>query len=684
MFAYLYSLHVKERMHFIPDVRQEPSIITQTALHMIQQLQISAYIALSTLTFLIAGHLPAFAQAPVDYNDVIVVINENSDVSKEIGEYFARQRSVPERNIARISVPAKETINDEEFQDLRSQVESFITGNDMTDTINYIVLTKGVPLRVNRPLENGENNQTTRRASVDNELTLILGSFTEIIGGQGWATHNYSTLVAHFDRQLIPLYLVTRLDAYTKEDVFAMIDNSGPNTLVNKDSAIFVMDRDPRPIDGTFDQSQVAAGQLLANRGWRILLNSDSVYITEQKNVLGYASWGSNDHYDQYTSEHAIPRNTWSPGALAETFVSTSGRSFQPGTSYGQSLIADWIAEGAVGAKGYVFEPFTIALALPHTLFDRYTDETQDTAFNLAESFYMASRTLSWMEVVLGDPKTSVISQIPPVPSPRISREITICSGDSVPLRPTNLSRGAHNWFRGDSAEIASYNLPYDNRHPLWIADGKLYAPGFDTAGIQTYTYVNTNISGTGFAEITVTVSQLDEPEFSVSADTVRPGEEIVFTDLSGESFESRWDFGDGNFYHSDGSSTSVTHTYDQIGIYTVRFTIFNNGCIKSTVRTIVVTNTTHVPDYPETLLAGLNVHPNPTAGSVTIEAQLPRSANVIVRLYDPSGQLLRTETLKTTGMLHHALNMEGYASGIYLVEITVGEQRFARSVVRQ
>ena len=42
-------------------------------------------------------------------------------------------------------------------------------------------------------------------------------------------------------------------------------------------------------------------------------------------------------------------------------------------------------------------------MAIVSVLFDRYTSN-----YNLAESFYMASRSLSWMDVVIGDPKASI------------------------------------------------------------------------------------------------------------------------------------------------------------------------------------------------------------------------------------------------------------------------------------
>jgi len=95
------------------------------------------------------------------------------------------------------------------------------------------------------------------------------------------------------------------------------------------------------------------------------------------------------------------PHMTWVPGALGETYVSTGGRTFTYGTGYGQSLVADLLLDGVTGLKGYVYEPYLDAVAHPDLLFSRLTDGR-----NLAESFGAASQfLLSWMDVIVGDPK---------------------------------------------------------------------------------------------------------------------------------------------------------------------------------------------------------------------------------------------------------------------------------------
>lgn len=341
------------------------------------------------------------SNAQTSYNDVLVVINSNSAISDSIGTYFAQARNIPAANVARITVSTSEEIDSTEFNNLRSQLESYITGHNLQNQINYIVTTKGMPLKINR----GNTFSTSSpSASVESELTLILGSYSSYIGGNGLVFSPYYYKNTPFSRSTYGIYLVTRLDGYNFNDVKNLIDRSGPNTYLPP-TAQFVFDQDPAwngSLPG-LNNNLATARTKLTDKGFNVYLNQDTVYSTDRDNVAGYASWGSNDHYaDRYT-QYAKPRNLWSPGSITETYVSTSGRTFTAPATYGQSLIADIVAEGVTGAKGYVYEPFSSAMAIVWVLFDRYTSN-----YNLAESFYMASRALSWMDVIVGDPKTSI------------------------------------------------------------------------------------------------------------------------------------------------------------------------------------------------------------------------------------------------------------------------------------
>jgi uncharacterized protein (TIGR03790 family) len=132
------------------------------------------------------------------------------------------------------------------------------------------------------------------------------------------------------------------------------------------------------------------------------ILESTRRFAGPAQPLAGYVSWGSNDNAFDAAAYHRL---RFLPGALAETFVSTSARSFKP-TTGGQSRIVDLIEQGVTGVKGYVGEPYTLALADPVILFDRYI-----RGFTLAEAFYASSRMVLWKDLVIGDPLCAPYSQ---------------------------------------------------------------------------------------------------------------------------------------------------------------------------------------------------------------------------------------------------------------------------------
>lgn len=363
-------------------------------------------------TFLLAS-VQGYTQADVNYDDVAVVVNMNSDTSKLVANYFMAKRNVPSANLIQVYTSTDEEISDSMFQDYSGQIKSQLASHG--SDINYIVTTKGCPLKVMRAV----NDTNNCNSSCESELMLLTTTHSSDIGvclptstlqSGNFFKNPYFQSYDNFSMANQGIYLVTRLDGYTTKNTLNMIDRSGPNTYVKKDSALFILDQAPNFYGNYLNTRMIIASNLLKSKGWKALLNNDSVFVTNQNNVLGYYSWGSNDAYANYYTQHAIPHNKWLNGSIAETGVSTGGRSFQPGTSYGQSLIADLLQEGACGAKGYTYEPFDISIAYADILFDHYTFLNTDGSptFNLAESYFSASWMIGWMDVVIGDPKTSI------------------------------------------------------------------------------------------------------------------------------------------------------------------------------------------------------------------------------------------------------------------------------------
>ena len=127
--------------------------------------------------------------------------------------------------------------------------------------------------------------------------------------------------------------------------------------------------------------------------------NATSLRIQIPISLVATSTSGS-IFFDSFSLRAIRPHNGWVDGAIAETAVSTGGRSFTWGTTYGQSLIADLLEDGVSGVKGYVYEPYLTSVGYPSVLLPSYA-----SGYNFAEANYAANLHASWMGVYVGDPK---------------------------------------------------------------------------------------------------------------------------------------------------------------------------------------------------------------------------------------------------------------------------------------
>jgi uncharacterized protein (TIGR03790 family) len=146
-----------------------------------------------------------------------------------------------------------------------------------------------------------------------------------------------------------------------------------------------------------------------------VVLDETSKILSNESDVIAYASWGSND---QDRKERHLGFH-WLPGAIMTEYVSTNGRTFaKPPDNWNlgnwtdqktwfagapQTMTADYIHDGATGASGHVMEPFLNYTPRPNLLLPAYY-----RGRNLAESYYLAIPALSWTNIVVGDPLCSL------------------------------------------------------------------------------------------------------------------------------------------------------------------------------------------------------------------------------------------------------------------------------------
>ncbi len=317
-------------------------------------------------------------------SNVLVVATRRSPDSVDIARYYAEKRKVPPTHICLIECIPKEEVPLAEYRDtVEKPVMDYLRAQKLEERVDYLVLCRGVPIRIK---EGG--------FSVDAAL-MCAPLKLPFLGDRRFHLNPYFGKNEPFSRRKYGFYLATRLDGYTITQIRRLVD-SGINGKPAR--GVFLLDIDPKRNGGGYrevNESMRRAGQLLKQRGFEVILDEREEFVGAVSDIMGYYSWGSNDHRFNLLSYRSL---RFLPGSIAETAVSTSARTFRP-TDKGQSLIADLIAQGVAGVKGYVSEPYTAALCKAHILFDHYTQGR-----NIAESFWSSTPFLMWKDIVVGDP----------------------------------------------------------------------------------------------------------------------------------------------------------------------------------------------------------------------------------------------------------------------------------------
>lgn len=358
---------------------------------------------------------------------VLVVENADSSVSKRIARHYMKQRGAKKSVQIHCQDSAINSANETiSFADFKEKIEAPLKQIlDQDPSIDFIVLTKGIPIRLtDAPI--GVNG---KQPSLDSFLAAIdyfdrkdvipielndSGFTGKCFANRFWNSKE------RFSHAKFGGYLVTRLDGYTADQAMRLTNSAikseksspqGPILLdIVASHGITNLDTVPlSPVkDGALDLHMInemaynewdtdltVAGKNLERSGRPVIVDNTDEFIGNKSGLMGYSSWGSND--PKFNAENYASLR-FAPGAIAETAVSTSARTFLP-TSGGQSLIADLVVSGVTGIKGYCDEPLLQAVASPTILFDRYT-----RGWTLAESYYAASRFVGWEDIVIGDP----------------------------------------------------------------------------------------------------------------------------------------------------------------------------------------------------------------------------------------------------------------------------------------
>jgi len=149
----------------------------------------------------------------------LVVVNRGVRISEEIAEYYMHRRKIPAGNVCLIRAPKQEQVTRREYEAwVEPGVIKCLSEGGFKERIDYIVTTKGVPLKISG----------ADKAAVDSELTLLYDKLNGKEHPLEGKVRNpfFGQPSAAFDKARFGMYLVTRLTGFDLADVKGLIDRA--------------------------------------------------------------------------------------------------------------------------------------------------------------------------------------------------------------------------------------------------------------------------------------------------------------------------------------------------------------------------------------------------------------------------------------------------------------------------
>jgi uncharacterized protein (TIGR03790 family) len=331
------------------------------------------------LIFLVIGALLGRDSVWAGYSglNAMVVVNQHSSNSVQLGNDYCALRGVPPQNVLRLTNWTGGSINwsPAEFQtQLLDPLLAAIAGRGLTQQAQLVVLSMDIPYRVT----DGNNLNSTTSA-------LFYGFKTNTAPVAGYAScslpDNSSNSYAYSE---LPFGQATPNTAATNSFLALMLTDTNlaaaENTLRRGVAAdysqptqtVYLAETDDTArnvrfveFDNAVFENQVAGNEAVTR------IDTDSTAFT---NLFGLMTGLAN---------YSFPTNAFLPGALGDTLTSTAGDILEDS---GQTPLLAFLEAGAAGSYGTVVEPCNYTQKFPDPVDYFY----QTRGFSLAEAYYQS------------------------------------------------------------------------------------------------------------------------------------------------------------------------------------------------------------------------------------------------------------------------------------------------------
>jgi uncharacterized protein (TIGR03790 family) len=353
----------------------------------------------------------------LDAQNVLVLYNASNGDGAVIAENYSQARPGVSL-LALQNVPKGEEIGwDAYLNTIRPQVQAALT-----DQIDCIVTTRGLPLRIKNPgtgcgwkVYSSLESELTRIDSIDSRELMGNQSYfmPEMWGGNPLARNEYYKADGGFSYAQYGTRLASRLDGFCVEDVLASINRAG-RAVIGRPGTCFVLDDDPNAPGAAADRMEALAGDVLLRRGLPCLYDQTDQFVPQiSGEALAYVTHGV---YGGAPEGYLRDRDSGvafdiAPGAIFHSWESYNACSFTlGGNRYGQSLLAEWIARGGTAAVGQVEEP---CVGISNVTNEDRLFEMLLQGYTFAEAAWNATMQLSFVNTVVGDPLMRYLAWVP-------------------------------------------------------------------------------------------------------------------------------------------------------------------------------------------------------------------------------------------------------------------------------
>jgi hypothetical protein len=124
-------------------------------------------------------------------------------------------------------------------------------------------------------------------------------------------------------------------------------------------------------------------------------------------------------------------------------------------------------------------------------------------------------------------------------------------------------------------------------------------------------------------------------------------------------------------------NNAQVTVNNLQAGQYGFKLTVTDNAGLTATATMQLVVEQAITSSQDVASIERLLVYPNPAHDVTTVKITSQVTGTVKITVYDMNGrQVLVAQTVKTDDVVTKTLNISSLASGMYTVQITIGNQK--------